>query len=268
MTLDSKERRHPALETKGIRDALGKHVVQGAKIIVVAQVLRAVILGASMVVLARVLKPSDFGLIAMVMVVTGLMNKLKDAGLSAATIQDEDITHEQVSTLFWFNTAQGIVLGLILAVLAPVLVSMYRQTELFWITIALAFVFPLGGVQVQHEALIRRQMKFKALALLELAAVFLGSVLAIVLAFMGMAYWALVCQALGAAFVSCVLSMLYSGWRPSRPAWGRGSGRLLGFGGKVAAASVINYVGSTIDDLLIGRQFGDRALGLVVVSAT
>jgi O-antigen/teichoic acid export membrane protein len=54
-------------------------------------------------VLARLLHPIDFGLVAMAMTVTGFLQVFKEAGLSTATIQREDITHAQVSNLFWIN---------------------------------------------------------------------------------------------------------------------------------------------------------------------
>ena len=56
-----------------------------------------------MVVLARLLSPQDFGLVAMVTVVTGVYELFTSAGLSSATIQRFAITNQQISTLFWIN---------------------------------------------------------------------------------------------------------------------------------------------------------------------
>jgi len=66
----------------------------------------------SLVVLARLLEPKDFGLVAMATVVTGSFNMFKDAGLSV-TVQRQDITEEQISTLFWLNMAVGALLALV-----------------------------------------------------------------------------------------------------------------------------------------------------------
>src|SRR5687767_3571398 len=57
--------------------------------------------------LARLLDPADFGLLAMVFAMTGFIQIFRDMGLSTATLQQDRITHEQVSTLFWINTALG-----------------------------------------------------------------------------------------------------------------------------------------------------------------
>lgn len=254
--------RHPALDTERFRQDLGRRAVRGTRIVVIAQVLRSVVQAGALLLLARLLVPGDFGLIAMVTVVTGLVAKLRDAGLSAATIQREDITHAQVNTLFWFNAALGLGLGLLVAALAPAMVAFFRQPDLLWVTVAIALVFPLGGLQVQHEALLRRQMRFKAVAVVELVSVAAGVITALALAWSGAGYWALVAQMLVAAAVSCALATALSGWRPGRPAWGAGVGSLISFGGSLTLASIINYFGSTVDDLLLGRTQGDRVLGL------
>src|SRR5690349_19052644 len=65
----------------------------------------------SVMVLARLLSPKDFGLVGMVTVVTGAFNLFKDAGLSVVTVQREDITDDQISTLFWVNIGVGFLLA-------------------------------------------------------------------------------------------------------------------------------------------------------------
>ena len=104
-------------------------------------------------VLARLLTPADFGLIAMVVAVTGFAALFKDAGLSMATVQREHITHEQVSTLFWVNVALSIIVMLVVAALAPAIAWFYGKPELTWITLALASAFILGRRTVQFHAL-------------------------------------------------------------------------------------------------------------------
>jgi len=102
----------------------------------------------SLVVLARLLEPKDFGLVAMATVVTGSFNMFKDAGLSVITVQRQDITEEQISTLFWLNMAVGALLALVSFALAPVLVNFYHEPRLFWIAMVLGagFVVNAAGV--------------------------------------------------------------------------------------------------------------------------
>lgn len=77
-----------------------KHTtLRGGAITFTAQIIKLVLQTASTMILARLLTPQDFGLIAMVAAFTGFILIFKDLGLSMATIQKAEITHEQVSTL-------------------------------------------------------------------------------------------------------------------------------------------------------------------------
>ena len=91
--------------------SLRERAIGGGAITIVAQLVRfAVSLGSTML-LARLLRPADFGLVAMVTAITGFVAMFKDMGLSAATIQQRAISHEQISTLFWMNVGWGLLLA-------------------------------------------------------------------------------------------------------------------------------------------------------------
>ena len=139
--------------------------VRGGLWTISSQGMQFILQSISTVVLARLLLPTDFGLVAMVTAITGLGQAFADLGLSEATIQHPEISHEQVSTLFWVNVGLGLALTLITASLAPVLAWFYREPRLHNITLVVSLTFLIGGLRVQHDALLRRQMRFRALAL-------------------------------------------------------------------------------------------------------
>src|SRR5688572_11713722 len=87
---------------------LRARTLRGGAITVGAQALKFILQMASTMVLARLLLPSDFGLLAMVTAVTGVLHVLRDGGLASATVQKEVITRQMVSTLFWINAALGV----------------------------------------------------------------------------------------------------------------------------------------------------------------
>src|SRR5271170_6731125 len=107
------EHLHADLKNRSVRGGLLTLTSQGAQF-----VMQSI----ATVVLARLLTPADFGLVAMVTAITGLAQGFADLGLSEATIQHPEISHNQVSTLFWINVAIGLTLTSITAALAPVLV--------------------------------------------------------------------------------------------------------------------------------------------------
>ena len=156
--------------------------VRGGMLTLTSQAAQFLLQSVSTIVLARLLQPSDFGLVAMVTAITGLGQSFADLGLSEATIQRPDITQDQVSTLFWINVAIGFALTLISAALAPFLVWFYREPRLLDITLVVSLTFLIGGLRVQHDALLRRQMRFMSLAVRDITAYVVAVSLSIVMA--------------------------------------------------------------------------------------
>src|ERR1700694_266865 len=111
-----------------VHDA-GAKSVQGSVISVSSQAVRFVLRTGSMMALARLLTPEDFGLQAMVVVMTGFLALFRDAGLSAVTIQRHTVSHEQVSTLFWINVAIGVLLAALFALASPAIAAFYRDSR-------------------------------------------------------------------------------------------------------------------------------------------
>ena len=95
-----------------------------------AQMVRVLGQMGTLVVLARLLPPSAFGLLAMVAAIGLVLDLVKEFGLSSATIQKSDITHGQVSALFWVNAGVGAVLAAGLFLAAPLIAHFYGQPEL------------------------------------------------------------------------------------------------------------------------------------------
>src|SRR6516225_8629804 len=94
-----------ALSTDHLQADLKGRSVRGGLLTLVSQGSQFVMQTVSTVALARLLVPADFGIVAMVTAVTALASAFADFGLSEATIQRKEITHAQVSTLFWINVA-------------------------------------------------------------------------------------------------------------------------------------------------------------------
>src|SRR5579872_6155094 len=112
--------------------------------------------------MSRLVSPTDLGVFAMVEAVVGLLSELKDFGISEATVQRASVTHPQLSLVFWANVAAGFGLAAVVAALAPAISWFYSDPRLAPIAWMLACTFVFRGLTVQHEALLRRNMRFFA----------------------------------------------------------------------------------------------------------
>ena len=172
------------LRTDHVLGDLRRRSVRGGAATLAAQLCKFALQFGSTALLARLLTPDDYGLIAMVTAVTGFVAIFKDLGLSAATVQRKEITRQQSSNLFWINVACSILLMLILMAAAPLIAWFYKHPELRWITIALSASFIFGGLTAQHQALLRRQMRFGVLARIEVGAMACGVAAALIAAWL------------------------------------------------------------------------------------
>jgi O-antigen/teichoic acid export membrane protein len=236
--------------------------VRGGLLTLTSQGVQFVMQSVATVVLARLLTPADFGLVAMVTAITGLAQGFADLGLSEATIQHPEISHSQVSTLFWINVAIGLTFTSITAALAPVLVWFYHEPRLKDITFIVSLTFLIGGLRVQHDALLRRQMRFKSLAIRDVASYILAVPVAITMAWRGAGYWAIVALPLTLNLTQMSLSWLMIRWIPGLPRRDAKVRSLIAFGGSVAASYLIFNVNRSADSILIGWHWGAGPLGL------
>lgn len=236
--------------------------VRGGAITILAQGSKFFVQLGSTALLARLLTPNDYGLIGMATPIIGFVQLFKDLGLSTATIQQDEINHQQVSTLFWINLAVSAVISLIFAALAPVVAWFYQEPRLLDIVLVLSSIFVLGGLGIQHQALLKRQMRFGSIAKIEISSVLAGIVAAIVAANYGLGYWALVIMQLVTALVNLLVTWIICNWRPGLPSRNAEVASMLAFGGNLTGFNCINYFSRNLDNILIGQYWGGGALGL------
>src|SRR5206468_6195049 len=134
-TIDPNEKH---LSTHHLLTNLRRRTISSGFVTAVAQGAQFFLNLAYIMVLARLLMPQEFGLVAMVTTVMGFLRIFQDAGLSTATVQRQEITHAQVSNLFWANVAVGGVTSLLVAASAPAIAWFYREPRLVGITLVLS----------------------------------------------------------------------------------------------------------------------------------
>jgi O-antigen/teichoic acid export membrane protein len=217
---------------------------------------------AATMVLARWLTPEAFGLVATVAAFAGLLGLVRSMGLPLATLQRAELDQQQVSALFWINAGLGALTGAIVAGSAPLLAAFYGDARLAPLAVALAGGALLEGLALQHQALLRRQMRFAPLAAIETVAVVTGAGGALAAAALGAGPWALVIQTLGRAAASALGVWFASGWRPDFALNLARVAPMLSFGARLTAANGVNEGFRQLTDLLVGRFAGPIGLGL------
>ncbi len=254
-------------DTEHLTNTIGRRTARGGVVTIISHGFKFVLSIGATAVLARLLSPQDYGLVGMVAVFTGFVAMFKDAGLSLATVQRAEISYEQISTLFWVNITLSTAITLVAIVLAPAIGWFYSEPRLVMITIATAAGFIFGGLAVQHEALLKRQMRFYALSVIAFVSMMVGYAVGIILAWRGAGYWALVFSQLALLASNLLGVWIVCRWRPGRPQRNTGVRSMLSFGGNITGYALINYVSNNSSNLVVGRIFGPQPLGLYTKAA-
>lgn len=255
-------------EPKSDNRSIGSKTMSAGAATAVSQVLKTAINMGGMMVIARILAPADYGLLGKVVAITGIVTLFGDLGLSAATIQREKISQDQLSVLFWINVAAGSVMAMIIALSGPLLVRFYEGDQrVSYVTCGFALSCLIGSVSPQHIALLKRRLQFDRIAVIEITAALVSVGLAILAARYfkekyDIGYVALLVQILVMKTVVVAGSWLLSGWTPGLPKRNTGSMSLVKMGGNLTASNFVNYFARNFDNMLIAKVWGESAVGL------
>ena len=94
---------------------LGRRALRGGVVSVAMQYCNGALQLVAAIILARLLAPEDFGLVAIVIVLTSYASVLIDFGLGDALARTSRITPGQASSLFWLSTAIGLTIAVVVA---------------------------------------------------------------------------------------------------------------------------------------------------------
>ncbi len=252
----------PLGDVQKLKSDLEGHSVRGSSSLVLSEIGCNIFRLFGTVMLARLLTPEYFGLIGMVTALTTFAEMFKDLGLGTATIQRKEITHEQISTLFWINTGVGIGLMLIMAAAAPFISWFYDEPRLLWVTFAISSTFIFGGLTIQHQALLRRHMQFPQLASIQVSATGLSTILGVLLAWLGFEYWALVWKEISRAIIQASGVWSCYRWLPGLPRRGVGIRSMFQTGSHVTGFNIVAFASRNLDTVLLGKLWGATSVGL------
>jgi PST family polysaccharide transporter len=241
---------------------LKEKTIRGGAARIVAQIANFIFRIGSLMIIARLLVPEDFGLVGMVTAFTGVLNLFRDFGLSTATVQREDVTNEQLSTLFWINVLVGAILAAGTIVFAPLVVKIYHEPRLLGITMVLSLGFLFNALGVQHSALLQRHLRFTALSVINVAALVVSTLVAVGMAKLGYGYWALVAQAVTLPLTITIGLFIAAAWVPGKPHYSDEIRSMMKFGGTLTLNGLVVYIGYNMDKVLLGRFWGAEDLGL------
>ena len=212
-------------------------------------------------VLARILTPEDYGIVAVTVVFTTFFSLLSDLGMGAGIIQNKELDREDIGHIFAFSFRLALVLAGAFALFSFPMSYFYDNPVYIPVGMLLAVSLFFNTMNVVPNALLLKKKEFKSVAFRILFACIVSGIVGIVLACIGLKYYALVIQ-------SIVNSAFIFGWNylSTRPPMARKVKResldkIRSYSGFLFGFNIINYFARNTDNLLIGRVMGPAQLG-------
>jgi len=240
---------------------LGRRALRGGIISIIIQYGNAALQIIAAIVLARLLAPEDFGLVAIVSVLTSFAPLLIDFGLLDATAQRSRVTPAQVSGLFWVSAGIGVTVAVIVAAGSPLIAWIYGDARLQPIALCIAVTFVLSGLTNQHMALLRRTMQFGRIGRIQLFGTLAGTLVAIVAAIAGYGYWALVLRPITTSVCVVIAAWSACRWRPGTPVFDDEVKSMVRFGLHVVGFTVAYTLSRAVDRIALGLLYRPDQVG-------
>lgn len=245
---------------------LTEKTIQGTKWTAIEQIVNQLFSFVVFLVLARLVAPEAFGLVALATAFIAFMGPLANQGMDTAIVQQPELEAEHLDTAFWTNLAGAAALTTVGIGSADWLATLFGDPRLSPVLVALSWTFVLMSASSVPQALLQRDLNFRALATRSLAGTCAGAVVGVGMALAGYGVWSLVGKQLASSLMRAVLLWRLSSWRPRLRFSVRHLKQLLGFGVNVVGIQLLISVNRRTDNILIGYFLGPLALGYYSVA--
>ncbi|EDM85034.1 oligosaccharide flippase family protein [Limnobacter sp. MED105] len=241
---------------------LKKESILGVVVTGKAQVIRMVLNLMSLAIISRHLTHEEIGLVSMVLIYTSVALVLKDGGLSSAVIQKQDINNAQVSNLFWINTIISALVVILMVLAGAVLSQKMDDNRILITTCMLGVGYGLQAMVAQYEAEIKKSMKFKILADIQVKSLIVAVLSASVFAILGAGYFAMVMLYFVQSVISTFLIVKKSQLKIEKYDKNESVKDLILFGANLTLANLLSYLANNISNVIITIVGGIASLGL------
>ena len=238
-----------------------RSVVSGAAWSGISQIVSQGLRFVSIIFLARILTPEDFGLIAMVSIITTIAGNLIDFGFIEVLIQRKEITRQHLVTSFWVILMTGTLLCILVVSLSHLISLFFNDSRVGPLLSVTSIIFIIQSSAAVHSALLRRKLLFFQAALADMADAF-GYILgALSAAYAGLGVWSLVIGNICGNTPGVILRWILSGWRPGFSFHLSSFQDLWKFGLNILGTRLVYITLDKLDYLVLGKFLLPAALG-------
>lgn len=209
----------------------------------------------SMLILMNIISAREYGMIGSLAIFIAFSSILIDSGFGRALLNRHNLTDTDYSTVFIFNITLGILLYLILFITAPFLGNLFNTPEITVVARVLFISIILNALGLIHQTLLTKKADFKGLSKINLFALLIADIVAVIMAIYNYGVWALVAQTLIYTLLRTIFLWLYSSWRPKTSYSKKSLTAFFSFSSKLLASNSISTLANNIYPSLIAMFY-------------
>ncbi|MHB8658213.1 MAG: oligosaccharide flippase family protein [Solirubrobacteraceae bacterium] len=217
--------------------------------------------------LTRVLAPSQFGVVAGVLVVLSLIELTSDLGMKATVIYEQRSgTDERLQTAFTLNVLLASLLSVLGVLIAPLLAGFFHASHhvgLFRLAFADVLITGLGSI---HDGVLLRDLRFGTRIATEVLNAAVRATVGVGLALLGAGAASLVWGMLAGSTAWTIAQWSLTRFRPRLRFKRHVAASMISYGVGASALTLLSQIYSQLDPSAVGRVLGQRALGLYTVA--
>lgn len=198
----------------------------------------------SMLILMNIVSTEAYGLIGSLGVLTAVLPLFIDSGFGRALINRKEVSQTEYSSVFFFNVGVSVFLYLLVFILIPYIADLFHTSQNVIVPVARVMFLGLiiNALGLIHRTILIKKADFKGITKVNLAALTIANIVAIVMAIKGYGVWALVAQILLLAIFRTLFFWIYSSWKPKIVANLQALKNFFGFSNKLLLSSLISTI--------------------------
>lgn len=213
------------------------------------------------IIIARLLDPKDFGIQSIASAIVFYANTLTNFGFAAALVQKESISEDHMSSIFTMNLVISITFSLVAFIFARDLANFFNTPELKNVLRAISAVFLITTFDVIPLNLLRREVKYKIISLIEFIRGFCQIGVTLTMAALGFQYWSLVYGLIAGHLLGTILVNYQAKWIPKIRYHHSSVKEVLNFSWWNFLLSQSASLNNNLDTFIVGKFLGTVSLG-------
>lgn len=212
-------------------------------------------------ILSRLLTPTEFGVIAVAMVIITFFAVFSDLGIAPAIIQNKELETKDLSDLFSFTVWLSISISFLFFLSSGIIARYYHSPVLSTICRILSLSLLFNTINIVPNALLYKDKAFKFLAQRTIIVQSVVGAIAILAALYGAGIYALLINPVLSAIIIFIITFRRYPQRLHRTFGLTSLKKIFSFSAYQFLFNLINYFSRNLDKLLIGRYMGMSPLG-------